>query len=134
MPRLRSLQVINTQLVGELRVFALWYCLIELLPWLLKPIISAGEATNRKLLVGETASSFKLHARGNPHVDGAVITMTLRKRHELVLSSLFPCHWPESELVIQSSSLEPLAAEEIHQLLLLLSINALPLSSYRTKG
>ena len=43
-----------------------------------------------KLLVSESPSVFKLHANGHKNLDGAVMTMTLLRRHELVglLSSL----------------------------------------------
>lgn len=45
-----------------------------------------GVAGSDKLLVNESPASFKLHANGHRNLEGAVITMTLLRRHEMVSS------------------------------------------------
>jgi len=50
---------------------------------LYKQFTRLGKGPN-KLLVSNGSSIFKLHANGHRHLEGAVVTMTLLRRHELV--------------------------------------------------
>lgn len=50
---------------------------------LYKQFTRLGKGPN-KLLVSNGSSIFKLHANGHRHLEGAVITMTLLRRHEMI--------------------------------------------------
>ena len=41
-----------------------------------------------KLMVNDSPATFKLHANGHRHLEGAVVTMTLLRRHEMVIFAL----------------------------------------------
>lgn len=50
---------------------------------LYKQFTRLGKGPN-KLLVSNGSSIFKLHANGHRHLEGAVVTMTLLRRHEMI--------------------------------------------------